>query len=349
MIKEFFLSIGTPEQWKLSIVSFFGLLLFFKLSQCLILNNLKKLAEKTKTQFDDFLITVLSQTNWFIELVFSLFISSKFLNLSKATHSFINYLALVAFIIFAAKFSQKLVKYFAYKKFIEKEEDGKKTEASTVRVLSNIADWGIGVLAILLILQNSGIDIGALLAGLGILGIAVAFALKEVLADLFACFIIYFDRPFEVGDYVILSNGKGTIKKIGLRTTRVRTLRGEELVISNRKLTDSYLKNFKKMRRRRVTFELYVDAKTSNKKLEQGKELIRGIIEEHEGVTPHRIVLSSFNGNSWTYKIIYHVETRSYKKYVAAHEHIILSIRKAFDKSKIKFATDIHKIILKDD
>lgn len=349
MIKEFLLSLGTLEEWKLSIISFFGLIVFFKVSQYLILNKFKKIAELTKNDFDDFLVTILSQTNWFIELVFALFVSSKFLNLGKGVDDFINYLALVAFIIFGAKFSQKLIKYFSYKKFVKREEEGKKTEASVVRVLSNIADWGIWVLAVLLILQNSGIDIGALLAGAGILGIAIAFALKEVLADLFACFSIYIDRPFEVGDYIVLDKGKGTIKKIGLRTTRIQTLRGEELAIPNRKLTESYVHNYKKMERRRVSFEIYVDPKTSVKKLEEGKKIIGDIIEKEENAKLYRVSLSSFNGNSWTYSIIYYVTLRSYKKYLIAHENIILSIRKAFDKKKVKFATDIHKIILKDD
>lgn len=350
MIGEILLSLGTWEQWKLSLISFFGLIIFFRISQYLVLNKLKQLTQLTKNDFDDFLVSILSSTNWFIEFAFSLFVSSKFLNLSQGIDNFINYLALVAFIILAATFFQKLIKYFAYKKFVEREEEGRKTDASVVRILSNIADWAIWVIAILLILQNSGIDIGALLAGAGIFGIAIAFALKEVLADLFACFSIYFDRPFEVGDYVVLDGGKnGTIKKIGLRTTRVKTLRGEELVISNRKLTDSFLRNYKKMEKRRVSFELFVDGKTSVAKLEKGKKIINNVIEKVENTDPIRARLKSFNGNSWTYEVIYYITTGDYDKYLIAHENIILSIRKAFDKEKIKFATDIQKIILKED
>ncbi|HOI60138.1 MAG TPA: mechanosensitive ion channel family protein [Candidatus Pacearchaeota archaeon] len=350
MIGELLLNLGTWEEWKLSLISFFGLIIFFRISKYLILNKFKKIAEKTKTDFDDFLISILSSTNLFIEFAFSLFVSSKFLNLSQGADSFINYLALVAFIILAATFFQKLIKYFSYKKFIEREEEGKKTDASVVRILSNIADWAIWVIAILLILQNSGIDIGALLAGAGIFGIAIAFALKEVLADLFACFSIYFDRPFEVGDYIVLDKGKnGTILKIGLRTTRIKTLRGEELVISNRKLTDSLLRNYKKMERRRVSFEVYVDSKTSLAKLEKGKKLILDIISKTENIKPIRACLVSFNGNSWTYEVTYYVTNGNYGKYLIAHESIILAIKKSFDKEKIKFATDIQKIILKED
>ncbi|MDD4662104.1 MAG: mechanosensitive ion channel family protein, partial [Candidatus Pacebacteria bacterium] len=280
----------------------------------------------------------------------SLFISSKFLDLSVSVNNAINYFALIAFIIFVATFLQKLVNYLSFKKFIEHKENGRETDASIVKILANIINWGVWILAILLILQNSGIDIGALLAGAGIIGIAIAFALKEVLADLFACFSIYFDKPFEVGDYVVLEgNRNGTIKKIGLRTTRIETLRGEELVVSNRKLTESFLRNYKKMKKRRVNIEVSIDPKTSLKNLEKGKEIIKKIIEKQEETEVKWVIVLPFNGNSWTYDIVYSMNTKSYSKYMTVREDIVLSIRKAFEKEKIKFALNSQKIILKKD
>lgn len=348
MISELLLNMGTWEEWKLCLISFFGLIVLFRIGHYLVLNKFKKIAERTKTEFDDFLVSVLSSSNLFIEFAFALFVSTKFLKLNEGAHSFINYIALIALIILIASYIQKIVKYFAYKKFVKHEEDGRKTDASVVNVLSSIGDWVIWIIAILLILQNSGIDIGTLLAGAGIFGIAVAFAAKEVLADLFACFSIYLDRPFEVGDYIVLEKGQsGVILKIGLRTTRVRTLRGEELVVSNRKLTDSLLRNYKKMKRRRITIEICVDPKTSLAKLKKGKKLIIDIVNKTENAELLRANLVSFTGNSWTYEITYYVASRNYGKYLIANENIILSIRKAFDKEKIKFATDIQKIILK--
>ena len=348
MISEFFLSLGTGEEWKLSLGFFFGLIIASRVFKYLIINKFKAIADRTKNDFDDFLVSICATTTWPTEVIFSLFIATKFLHLAQGVDNFINYITLIAFIIFVSNFFQKLIKYFAFKKILKHEEEGKKTDASVVRVLSNLIQWGVWVVATLLILQNSGIDIGALLAGAGIVGIAIAFALKEVLADLFACFSIYFDRPFEVGDYIVLDNGKsGGVKKIGLRTTRLKTLRGEELVISNRKLTESFLHNYKKMEKRRVNFEVSVESKTPIKKLEKGKKLINDIIDKEENAEPVRAHLTYFNGNSWTYEITYHVTTKSYEKYLTAQEDIILAIRKAFDKEKIKFSTDEQKIILK--
>ncbi|MDD4358340.1 MAG: mechanosensitive ion channel family protein [Candidatus Pacebacteria bacterium] len=350
MINEFFLSIGTVEEWKLSLGFLVGLVVFFRVLKYLIVNKFKAIADITKNDFDDFLISAFSIKTWPTEIIFSIFVSSKFLHLGEGFNSFINYITLITIIIFVANFLQRLVKYFAIKKVLKHEEEDRKTDASVVHVLSNMIQWGIRVIAALLILQNSGIDIGALLAGAGIMGIAIAFALKEVLADLFACFSIYFDKPFEVGDYIVLDNGKsGGVKKIGLRTTRIKTLRGEELVISNRKLTDSFLRNYKKMEKRRVSFEVSVDAKTTAKKLEKGKEIIMKLIEKEEDVEKPKVYLTFFTGNSYVYGIIYFVKTRNYYKYMKARENIILNIRKAFDKEKIKFATDEQKIILKKD
>ena len=348
MISEFLLSLGTLDQWKASICFFLGLLIIFKLSQYLILNQFQKIAKETKNDFDNFLVSIFSKANWIIFLVFSLFIATKFLNLNEGVNSVINYLTLVTLIIIVTNFLQKLIEHLALKKIKKNEEEGKKTDASIVRTLSFIAGWGIWIIAILLILQNSGVNIGALLAGAGILGIAIAFALKEVLSDLFACLSIYLDKPFEVGDYVVIdSKKKGTIRKIGLRTTRLQTLRGEELVISNRSLTDSSLHNYKKMEKRRVSFEVYVDGKTSAAKLEKGKKLINHIIEKQENAELSKTSITSFNGKTWTYEIVYCVNSRSYDKYLIAHEEILLALKKAFDKEKIKFETDIQKIIVK--
>lgn len=350
MISEIFLSLGTVNDWKLTLIFFFGLLFLFKGSQYLLLNKVKRIVESTKNDLDDFLISVLSGTNWFISLAFALFISTKFLNLSVEANNVINYFALVAFIFFLASFFQKLVNYISFKKFINHKEEGRETDASIVKILANIVNWGIWILAVLLILQNSGIDVGALLAGAGIIGIAIAFALKEVLADLFACFSIYFDKPFEVGDYVVLEgNRNGTIKKIGLRTTRLETLRGEELVVSNRKLTESFLSNYKKMKHRRVNIEISVDPKTTLKSLMKGKEIIGKVIEKQEETDFKWAIVLPFDGHAWTYDIVYLMNTKSYNKYVSAKEDIVLAIRKAFEKEKIKFASSSQKIILKKD
>jgi len=348
MISEFFLTLGTLEQWQASLYSFFGLIIIFKFSQYLLLNQFKKIAEKTKNSFDDFLVSIFLKGNWLVFIIFSLFVSTKFLNLNETVNNVIDYVALVTLIIIIANFLQNFINRLALKKFEENEEEGKKTDASVVKTLSIIAGWGIWIIAVLLILQNSGVNIGALLAGAGIFGIAIAFALKEALADLFACLSIYLDKPFEVGDYIVIdSKKKGTIRKIGLRTTRLKTLRGEELVISNRNLTDSSLYNYKKMEKRRVSFEVYVDGKTTITKLEKGKKIIANIFLKKEEIELSKTSLTSFDGRAWTYEIVYYVNSRSYDKYLIAHEEILLALKKGFDKEKIKFETDIQKIIVK--
>jgi small-conductance mechanosensitive channel len=263
--------------------------------------------------------------------------------------SFINIFTLVVVIVYIARFIQKLIEYSADKNIIKQEEQGKKTDASAIRILSNIAKWAIWLIASLFILQNAGVDISALVAGAGIAGIAIAFALQEVLADLFACFSIYFDKPFEVGDFVVIEGGEsGTVKKIGLKSTRIKSLKGDEMIVSNKKLTESVLHNYKKMEKRRAEFEISVDPKTSVAKLKKGKEIISKIIEDIDDTEFNRVHLKTFNGNSWTYIAVYFVTSSKYEKYMDAQEGINLEIRKVFDKEKIKFATDTQKIILKD-
>jgi len=349
MITDIFSQFGTPEQWKTAIIFFLGIIALLILLKVFIKNKLKNIAQKTKNDFDDFLIDSISRIAWPFEIAIAFFFAIKFLNIPGNTSSLIGIATLIVVIIYLTKFVQKLIEYVADKKILKREEQGKKTDASAIRILSNVTKWVIWFIAALFILQNAGVNVSAFVAGAGIAGIAIAFSLQEVLSDLFACFSIYFDKPFEVGDFIIFDNDKsGTVKKIGLKSTRIKSLKGDEMIVSNKKLTESILHNYKKMEKRRVTFEIYVDAKTTIPKLKKGKQIIHNIITREENTEAFRTHLKTFNGNSWTYSVIYYITNSNYGKYLDAQESINLEIKRAFDKEKIKFATDIQKIILKD-
>jgi small-conductance mechanosensitive channel len=139
----------------------------------------------------------------------------------------------------------------------EKHEDS--LSPSMIISVGNIIKVLFWVTGILAILSNLGFDITALIAGLGIGGIAIAFALQGILGDLFASFSIYFDKPFKKGHFIIVDDDMGVVENIGLRSTRINTLRGEELVISNKELTSVRIHNFKNMANRRVVFKLGIE------------------------------------------------------------------------------------------
>jgi small-conductance mechanosensitive channel len=176
-------------------------------------------------------------------------------------------------------------------------------------VLNKIAQMIIYTGAFVVILFAFQIDLSGVVVGLGVGGIAIALAVQSTLGDIFSAFSIYFDRPFEIGDFVVIGDYAGTVK-----STRLQLLQGEELVISNKELTGTSLRNFKKLQKRRVVFTLGVTYDTPLEKLKK----IPGIIEEVIKDTPHvqfdRAHFSQFADFSLKFEVVYYVSTGDYVK-----------------------------------
>ena len=201
-----------------------------------VLNKLKGLAEKTKTDFDDLLIEVVSAVGTPFYLFLSVGIALQFIEYPLWTKSIGYWIALFVIVYSVMKALSRVIDYFL-EKIIEKrsKEDGT-FDLSVVKLLGKGLKGILWAVAILLVVQNLGYDITALIAGLGIGGIAIAFALQGILSDVFASFSIYFDKPFRTGDFIVVGTDMGTIKHIGLKSTRIQALEGEELIMSNKEL-----------------------------------------------------------------------------------------------------------------
>lgn len=211
------------------------------------------------------------------------------------------------------------------------------TIASFVKIIFKVLLW---LLATLFILQNLGLEITALLGGLGIAGLAVAFAFQKILEDIFSFFLIYFDKPFKVGDYIMVGADAGTVKNIGMRMTSLITPGGQELLISNRELTNSRIQNFKKMKKRRVVFSFGLNYDTSLKKLEAVKSIVRETFASlaSEKVQLDRVHLKQLADSALVFEVAYDVLSREYMDFMDLQEKINLNLLKAFAKEKISFA-----------
>jgi len=188
------------------------------------------------------------------------------------------------------------------------------------------------------ILDNLGYNISAVVAGLGISGIAVALAAQTILGDLFNYFVILFDRPFKRGDFVIIDDFLGVIVHIGIKTTRIQSLWGEELVFSNTDLTSSRIKNYKKMEKRRVLFKLGVTYQTTSEQIKKIPQIIRGIIEKVEDTIFDRAHFQSYGDFSLDIESVYYVIGNDYNKYMDIQQQINFAIKEAFEKEGIEFA-----------
>lgn len=192
--------------------------------------------------------------------------------------------------------------------------------------------------AFLLVVSNLGFDVTALIAGLGIGGIAVGLAVQNILGDLFASLSIVLDKPFVVGDFIIVGDLLGTVEKIGIKTTRVRSLSGEQLIFSNSDLLTSRVRNFKRMYERRVVFGFGVVYQTSPDHLEEIPRLAKRFIEEREQTRFDRAHFKAFGASSYDFEVVYYVLSPDYAVYMDIQQAINLALVRAFAERGIQFA-----------
>ncbi len=201
-----------------------------------------------------------------------------------------------------------------------------------------VGRWLLWSLILVLLLENAGVDLSALLAGLGIGGIAVALAVQNILGDLFCFAAIVFDKPFEQGDFLVVGEQRGTVEKIGIRTTRVRSLDGEQLVFANNDLVSSRIRNFKRMQERRVVFQLGVIYETAPEKLRRIPQLIASIINEIPGTRFDRAHFAGFGDFSLNFEIVYYVLDSDYNRYMDIQQTINLALCERLALDGIEFA-----------
>ncbi|MGE5670847.1 MAG: mechanosensitive ion channel family protein, partial [Fibrobacterota bacterium] len=198
-----------------------------------------------------------------------------------------------------------------------------------------IVMWAI---AVVMLLDNFGVNISTLITGLGIGGIAIAIASQAVLGDLFSYFTIIFDRPFEIGDFIIVGDRMGTVEHIGMKSTRVRSLSGEQLVFRNTDLTDSRISNYKRMENRRVVFSLGVTYDTDIATLKEIPLKIKNIIESIPLTKFDRSHFFSYGNFSLNFETVYYVASSDYNIYMDIHQEINFRIMEAFKSMGAAFA-----------
>jgi len=309
--------------------------LIFRGFQSLILSRLKKLSKKTGTDVDDMLVGMIETLRPPFYLFLSFYIALGFLNINKVFDKLIN-VVLVAWVVYQAVVALQVIVDYGVKKKIHKE---KEPEAKTAyRAIGKLAKIIIWTGAVLFILSNLGVDITSLVAGLGIGGVAVAFALQNILNDLFSSFAIYFDKPFVAGDFIVVGDRAGVVEKIGIKTTRVRALQGEEVVISNRELTSAQIQNFKRMQERRVVFSFGVVYETPSLLLGKIPGIVEKIINSVELARFDRAHFLRFDESALSFEVVYFIRTGDYNKYMDANEKILLGIKDSFEKNKIEMA-----------
>lgn len=309
---------------------------FITLFKSVIIKKLKKWAATTTTDWDNFIIEVIEKSVIPLLYISSFYWGLLTLELSNGVDKVIHVAYLFSVTFFVLKIISAAFKKFVYS-FIQREEDSesKEKQAGGLIAIVNIIIWICGII---FLIDNMGYNVTTLIAGLGVGGIAIALAAQAVLGDLFSYFVIFFDRPFEIGDFVTLGNESGVIEYIGIKTTRIRTLSGEQLICSNTDLTNSRLHNFKRMERRRVVFKLGVTYDTTAAQLAKIPEIVKEIVSVQEEVQFDRGHFSGFGSFSLDFEFVYYVAGADYNVYMDHQQAIYLAIFSAFEKEQIEFA-----------
>lgn len=330
-------SINTHELVK-SIVIFSCLYVIFQLIKSFFLRRLLQVAKATTIDIDDLVAEILNSLGFPFYFFLSLYLSVEFTSVSGGLSSYVGNLSLIIFIFYAIKTVSSIINYAFTKALSARKRSQKEFDPSVMRVLRKLINMLIWVIAILFILQNLGYDVSTLIGGLGVAGIAVAFGVQSLLEDVVSYFSIYFDKPFRIGDFIVVGEDMGEVERIGLKSTRIRTLRGEELVVSNKELTNVRINNFRRMDRRREEFRIGVTYDTSSKKLKSIPAMINDIISSVEFAEMDRAHFKTFGDSSLLFEIVYFVDTSDYDKYMDIQQEINLKIVEAFEKEKIEIA-----------
>jgi len=273
----------------------------------------------------------------------AVYIALETLSFGTKTDKIISTVYLVIAVWFGVRFTISVLEY-TVGNFIERtrgEDEGRK-----LKPILSFVSFLVWIIGLLLLLDNLGFNISTLIAGLGITGIAVALAAQALLGDLFSYFVIFFDIPFEIGDFVVFEGISGNIEKIGIKTTRIRSLSGEQLIVSNSKLTNTLLHNYKRMERRRIVFNLGVTYQTKPEQLKVIPEIVKNIIMKNDNVQFDRGHFGSFGDSSLNFEFVYFVLSSDYVVYMDAQQKINLEVYEEFAKRGIEFAYPTQTIFL---
>jgi len=311
----------------------------------ILLQKLKAISARTKTTIDDFVAATLQSSVIPLLSVLAVYFGLHYLTLPPKGQKILHIGVLVVITFFFLRIITSLIGY-AFNQAILKQESNTQREKQSkgILLIIQVAIWLIGFL---FLIDNLGYDITTLIAGLGIGGIAIALAAQTILGDLFSYLVIFFDKPFEIGDFIIMDDKMGTVEYIGIKTTRIRTLGGEQLVCSNTDLTNSRVHNYKRMQERRVVFSFGVVYNTPASKLKLIPEYVQQIITQQASTRFDRAHFKAFGNSSLDFEVVYYVLSAEFNVYMDIQQAINIQLFELFEKEEIEFAFPTQTLYLK--
>ncbi|MCU0356953.1 MAG: mechanosensitive ion channel family protein [Cyclobacteriaceae bacterium] len=327
---------NTIHDYGIAAIIIVGGIILLRLFRNRLLNRLKAWTSKTETTIDDYLVEGLEKFALPILNYAILYWGLHYLSLSEKVSRVVSIVTSVVIVYFVIRIILTIIRK-SLESYVLKQENGeyKLKQITGIMIVINIAVWALGFV---FLFDNLGYDVTAIITGLGIGGIAIALAAQNILGDLFNYFVIFFDRPFEVGDFIVVDDKRGTVDFIGIKTTRIKSISGEQIVISNSNLTSSRLHNFRRLEQRRAIFSIGVVYGTPLEKLKKIPSLITQIVESEPLTTPDRVHFATYGEFSLNFEVVFFVQSADYTQYMDIIQDVNYRIYEAFEQEGVSFA-----------
>ena len=329
---------GIPlDDWLTAAAVAVGLAILLVITKAFLVRRLGAMAAKTTTPWDDVLVALLAQTKNAFLLLLAVYFASLSLPLPDRSARVIDAAAILAFLFQIAFWGGEGIRLLQGR-YLATAHTADSTRHASIHAVAFIGRLVMWSVILLLVLENLGINVTALVAGLGVTGVAVALAVQNILGDLFASLSIMLDKPFAVGDFITVDDYLGTVEYIGLKTTRLRSLFGEQIVFSNTDLLKSRIRNYKRMQERRISFAFSLTYENPPGNLERAPGVVREVINAQKSARFDRCHFKNFRDFALDFEVVYYVTSPEYRLYMDTQQAINLGVFGRFHELGIEFA-----------
>ena len=325
------------QTWTLAVAIAIVTLVVLGFAKAFVVRQLTRIADRTANDLDDLAAEILDRTKIFFLVALAALAGAQALILPAQLLDIVQALVFITLLLQIAIWGNATITA-SLNRYTSRIMEEDAASATTLRFLGFLLRLGLWVLIALVALDTANIDITALIAGLGVGGIAVALATQNILGDLFASLSIVLDKPFVIGDFIIVGELMGTVEHIGLKTTRIRSLSGEQLVFSNNDLLSSRIRNYKRMNERRALFSFGITYQTSREDLERIPGIVREAIESQDNTRFDRAHFKGYGASSLDFEVVYYMLVPDYNAYMDTQQAINLELFTRFEDLGVDFA-----------
>jgi len=339
---------NTMNEYLVALIYFLAAVIILKMVSFLVMKSLEKFCKGKTARIQESIVALLKALQLPLFVVIGIKIASKHIDLHSTIVKVLDYVLLIIVTYYTVRAIIFVVRQASKRVVERREREDKDTDTHLLNFFMRVIYGVMWIAAFLFILSRFGVDVSKVLTGLGIAGLAVAFALQNVLADIFASVSIYFDKPFIPGEYIDFEGKGGTVLRTGIKSTRIKTLQGEELSVSNRILTDYKIHNYDRMETRRIDQDILVKYDTSTSKLEKIPKILEQLVKKHKKLEFSRCHLKSFKEYGIEFELIYIVKDKDYNLFMDLQQKINFDILKIFEKEGIEFAVPLRAVQIVD-